>query len=441
MRKKDGMGVYIPKFIKKLPFKAKLIGSIAIILLALFAVSNLSKKQSSPSYQTVQVLRESIIESVTESGNATSNSQTNIGSPTNGVISEVFVRNGDEVSAGQQLFSVRSTATPQEQAQAYANYLSAQNSLNSATAKLNSLQSTLFKANQAFINDRGVQNPSDQQKTDPKYIEENAEWLQAEADYKNQQGVIAAAQASYNSASLAYAATQDSTVTAPISGTVANFSLEAGSNVTATGTTYNNSNSSANSTGQGTQVLVLGNFSQLSIKAPINEVDISKIKTGQKATVTFDAFPNQTFVGKVTSIDTIGANSSGVVTFNAYISLILPPTTIRPGMSATAVIQIARHDNVLSIPTAAIQTTNGTSTVQRLRNGNIEVVDVETGIASDTNTEILSGISEGDTIIIGSQPTTTQGAASPFSGLNRGFGGFGGGGNLRVVGGGARQGR
>lgn len=426
------MQVYIPKFIKNLPFKIKLAAVIAVILSTLFIASNVSKKASPASYQTAEVARESIIESVTESGNVTSDSQTNIGSPTNGVISEVFVKNGDQVSSNQALFSVRSTATPQEQAAALAVFLSAQNSLNAATAKLNSLQSNLFKANQTFVNDRGIQNPSDQQKAEPRYIEENADWLQAEADYKNQQGVIAAAQASYSSASLSYAATQDSTVTAPISGTVANLSLGAGSNVSATGTTYNNSSSSTSSSSQGTQVLVLGNFSQLSIKAPINEVDISKVKTGQKATVTLDAFPEQTFVGKVTSIDTIGANASGVVTFNAYISLVLPPPSIKPGMSATAVIQIARHDNVLGIPAAAIQTTTGTPTVQRLKNGKVEVVDVETGISSDTNTEILSGLSEGDMVIIGTQSTTTQGGTSPFSGLNRGFGGLGGGGNVRV---------
>lgn len=437
---KDIMRIQTPKFINYLPSKIKLAAIIILILGILFLGSNYGKKPQTASYQTSEVVKESIIESITESGNVTSDSQTNIGSPTNGIISEVFVKNGEEVSADEPLFSVRSTATPQEQAAAYASFLSAQSSLNSATAKLNSLQSALFKANQAFINDKGIQNPSEEQKADPKYVEENADWLQAEADYKNQQGVIAASRASYNSAALSYAATQDSTVTAPISGTVANLSLGTGSNVTATGTTYNNSSSSSNSSSQGTQVVVIGNFSQLSIKAPINEVDISKVKVGQKATVTLDAFPEQTFVGRVTSTDTIGVNSSGVVTFNAYISLVLPPASIKPGMSATAIIQIARHDNALSIPTAAIQTTNGTSTVQRLKSGKVEVTEVETGISSDTNTEILSGLSEGDSVIIGAQSTTIQSGASPFSGINRGFGGLGGGGNARVLNG-ARVGR
>jgi macrolide-specific efflux system membrane fusion protein len=296
---------------------------------------------------------------------------------------------------------------------------------------MNSLQSALFKANQTFVNDRGIQNPSDQQKADPKYIEENADWLQAESDYTNQAGIISAAQASLANASFNYSSTQDSTVSAPIDGTVSNFSLGVGSNVTATGTTYNNSNTSNSaSASTGTQVLVLGNFSELSIKAPINEVDISKVKNGQKATVTLDAYPDQTFVGKVTSVDAIGSNSSGVVTFNAYISLVAPPSSIHPGMSSTAVIQITRRDDVLTVPTAAIQTSSGSSTVRVLKNGQIQEVQVETGISSDANTEIVSGLLEGDIVVTGtvatSTSTSTQGA-SPFSGLNRGFGGFGGG--------------
>lgn len=423
----------LQEIIVKVPLKTKVFAVIAVLVIFTFFYFFITKKSGSPQYQTAPVTRESIIESVTESGNVTSDSQTNIGSPTNGVISEVFVKNGDRVAVGQPLFSVKSTATPQEQASSYANFLSAKSSLLASQAKLNSLQSALFKANQTFVNDRGVINPSDQQKADPKYIEENADWLQAEADYKNQATVIAAQQASFNEASLAYAATQDSTVTSPIEGAVANFSLGVGSNVTATGTTFNNSNSSSNST-SGTQILVLGNFSNLSIKAPINEVDISKVKTGDKATVTLDAFPDQTFVGRVTSVDTIGTNSSGVVTFNAYISLLLPPSTIKPGMSATAIIQIARHDDVLTVPSGAVQASNGTSSVRVLKNGVSQTIEVETGISSDTSTEITSGLKEGDTVIIGESPATaatSQNGASPFSGLNRGLGGFGGGGGAR----------
>ena len=69
---------------------------------------------------------------------------------------------------------------------------------------LYTLQNQEFVANQKFINDKGIPNPTDTDKQDPVYIEENAAWLAAEAAYKNQTNVIAQAQANLNNASLAY---------------------------------------------------------------------------------------------------------------------------------------------------------------------------------------------------------------------------------------------
>lgn len=422
----------------QLSLKKKLLLILLLIVIVIAVYSRFSKSSSAVQYQTAQVVRGDVISTITESGNVTSSNLTSVGSPTNGVISALYVKNGDEIQAGQQLFSVKSTATPQEQAAAYASYLSAQNSLNAAKSKMNSLQAALFKANQTFINDRGVANPSDDQKKDPVYIEENANWLQAEADYNNQSGVIAAAQASYNNASLSYQQTQDATVTAPIVGTVANLSLSVGGNVAASGVSYNgtSSNSSA-SNSNATPVLVIGNFSNLSLKAPVSEVDLGQLKVGQKATISLDAYPDATYVGKVDSIDSIGTNSSGVVTYNAYITFISPPPTIRPGMTASAIIQLARHANVLSVPIGAVLTNANGTYVREMKNGTLTEVPVTTGLSSDTDTEIVSGLSEGETIItnvvtpVTSTNSTT--GSSPFSGLNRGFGG---GGAVRIGGGG-----
>lgn len=430
-----------------LSLKKKGIILFFLIVAGCLVYSRISGSSSKTQYQTGSVTRESIISSVTESGNVASTNVTSIGSPTNGVITDLFVKNGDKVATGDKLFAVKSTATPQEQAAAYAGFLSAQNSLNSAKAKMNSLQSALFVANQKFINDRGIQNPSDQQKADPVYIEENANWLQAEADYNNQAGVISQAQASYNNASLSYQQTQDAIVTAPVDGTVANLSATAGSNVAASGVSYNGTSTSGNSSTASSSngssaVLVLGNFSNLSIKAPVSEVDISKIKVGQKATITLDAFPDLTFVGKVDSVDTIGANSSGVVTYNAYITFISPPKTVIPGMTASAVVQLERHDDVLSVPTSAVQTNSSGSYVRELKNGKLADIPVTTGISSDTQTEIVSGLSEGQSVVtsvIAPTQTSSQGA-SPFSAIGgRGFGG--GGANIRIGGGGGGGGR
>lgn len=403
-----------------------------------------SSKNSQQQVQTTTVTKGTIIKTISESGSVTSSNLTSVGSPTNGVLSELYVKNGDQVVAGQVLFMVKSTATPQEKTAAYSSLLSAQNNLNSAKAKINSLQSALFKANQAFVNDKGVGNPTDEQKKDPKYIEELADWQQAEADYNNQSNVIAQAQAALDSAALSYQQTQDASVTAPIDGTVANLSSNLGSNVSASGVSYNGTSSGNSSNSNASPVLMLGNFANLSIKAPVSEVDIASLKDGQKATITLDAYPDKTFVGRVQSIDSIGTNSSGVVTYNAYINLVSPPAVIKPGMTATAVIQLEKKDNVLMVPVGAVQTDSSGSYVREQKNGQITEVPITIGISSDTDTEVTSGLVEGEKIIeslITPPSRSSSTGTSPFSGLNRGFGGGGGAVFFRGgAGGGARAG-
>ncbi len=418
---------------------------LGVILVAIwFIVAKFFSGSKTPQYQTSQVQSGTIISTISESGNVSAGGETDVTSPTDGIVEEIYVKNGDQVTVGQNLFKVKSTATPQQQASALSSYLSAQNNLNSAKSKMNSLQAALFTANQAFINDKGINNPTDTDKTDPKYIEENANWLQAQADYTNQQNVINQAQANLTSASLSYAATQDSVVTAPVPGTVANLSATIGTGVTAsstTTTTSNNSTSTSSSSG-GSTVLVIGDFSKLQVKVQISEVDLPSVHTGQKATVTLDAFPSETFVGNVDSVDTIGTSTSGVVTYNAYITLIAPPSEIKPGMTATSIIQTTKHDNVLSVPSSAVQTVSGQSYVRVLKNGAISQIPVTTGISSDTNTEIDSGLTSGETVvtsvITSTTSTSSNSTTSPFSGLTggRGFGGGGGGAVIRTGGGG-----
>jgi macrolide-specific efflux system membrane fusion protein len=102
---------------------------------------------------------------------------------------------------------------------------------------------------------------------------------------------------------------------------------------------------------------------------------------------------------------------------------------ILPNMSATASIITKVDDNVLLVPSAAVQTVGASSTVKVLKNGQVSAVSVQTGDSSNSETVITSGLSVGDTVVTS---TISTGAAStttsPFSG---GLGGFGGGGTAR----------
>lgn len=437
---------------------------IAIVLVVVyFTYTNITKsKNGNATYKTGTVERGSVISTLSESGNVSSNNQTNISSPTNGVVQEVYVKNGDVVAAGQNLFKVKSTATEQEKASAYASYLSAVNNLQTAQQSKQASQASLETARKTVLDaqsavdsmelnlSNGANNPSTKQpytqnEKDSLYsalTSAKQNFTATETKYKQADTAISVASANQTSAWLDYQANQDTIVTAPISGTVANFSATIGTAVKGTGanntstsnSSNSNSSSSSSSSSTATTVLVLGNFDKLNIIAPVSEVDISKIKAGQKATITLDAFPDKTYAGQVESVDTIGTATSGVVTFNAYITFVSPSPEIQPGMTATAVIQLDRHDDVLFVPSTAVQTGTNGAYVRELKNGTLTEVPVETGLTSDTSTEITSGLKEGETIVTSVTTTSTTSSTattSPFSGT-RGFGGGGFGGGAAV---------
>jgi len=409
---------------KKLFFIALLIG---LVFLGWNKILPFTQKQQA-TYQTAQVEKGTLVKTVSVSGQVTTANNISMTIQVSGVVNNVYVKNGDSVVSGQKIADLTlDQASQQKQAQAWASYLSAQNSLAAATAKMNSLQSSLFKANQAFLNDTGIPNPTDGNKSAPKYIEQNADWLQAEADYKNQTGVISGAQASLNSAALALSQTS-ATITAPASGVVKGLTITPGAIISLT------SSSSNTSTSQ-----VLGSIYQVGptqAQVNISEIDSVSVSEGQKVTMTLDAFPNSTFTGKVASINTNGIVSSGVTSYPAVITFDAGNDHIYPNMAVNAKIITKIKSDVLLAPSSAVQTNNGQSTVRVMKNNNPESVTVEVGDSNATQIEITSGLTEGDTIVTSAAArTSTTGQTSgqtqsPFSGLggNRGFGGgFGGG--------------
>jgi membrane fusion protein, macrolide-specific efflux system len=428
-------------FIKSLLTRIKALGTIKKIILVIiivvvvfFVYKSLTASKSATQYQTAQVTKGTLVVSLTEAGQVSVANKVSVVTQASGIVSNVYVKSGQTVNAGDKIADVTlDTAGQQRQAQAYSSLLSAQTNLQNANAQLNTLQSQEFVANQKFITDRGINNPTDQQKADPVYIEENANWLAAEAAYKNQANVIAQAQANVSNASLTYQLTSG-TITAPTAGRIGDLTITKGMQVGSSNTT---AGSSTNTSNQSIASIITGNSTAVSIS--VAEVDAPQIQVGQAATITFDALPNQTFTGKVMGINTTGAVSSGVTTYPAVIQLDdTTNTNIFPNMSATANIITKVDDNVLLVPSAAVQTVGTTSTVKVLKNGQVSTVSVGVGDTSNAQTVITSGLSEGDTVVtsvISTATTTSTATSSPFSGGLRlgGFGGGGGGGGAATV--------
>jgi len=362
-------------------------------------------------FSTTPVERGMIINSVSASGEVLSANIISVSTKASGTVSRVFVKDGDQVKKGDKIMEITlDLQGEQKYAQARASYLSAKNSLESAKLTKLTLEAAQVTARDNFIRqavDAGL--GADH----PTYIEKHLSWQVAEAKYQNQDAAITQAQVSLTNAWLAYQQAAP-LITAPADGTITSLTFAEGMPIGTldTGNTTSNQNAA--------MIRTVGN-PILSVN--ISEIDVPKMKTGQKAVVVFDSLPDQTFSGAVVTVDRMGQTTSGVTQYPAVIRLDSSPESVLPNMAATATIVLARKDSVLLVPTSALQTEGTQSSVNVLKNGQPQTIPVKTGLSSDTQTEIVSGLNEGDQVITGnlSATTSTSGGSSPFGG-NRGFG-------------------
>ena len=212
---------------------------------------------------------------------------------------------------------------------------------------------------------------------------------------------------------------------APMTGTVSSIDLAVGETVGAMGNTsvsVVDDTSSDATTISGIQVTDL---SDLIVTASFAETDASRLKVGQHATVTFDAL-DTTVRATVASMDLTSSTTNNVVRYGVTLELAKRPAKVRPGQTASVQVVTDRAERALYVPSATVQSVGGQDVVTVLRNGQQSSVVVTVGIEGDQTTEILSGLSEGDQVVIPTATTGTNGFPSD---------GFPGGGQTFVGGG------
>lgn len=378
-----------------LSFKKKLFVVIlliaAVIVISIF-INNSNKRNG---YIFARAERTSLTEVVSESGSIASDGNIFVYSPTNGSISEIYVENGEPVKKGQELFKVESSATDVEKQTAYASYLAAKAVLDADTAELYSLQSTMFgewktytdiATNSTFENEDG--SPKTENRILTEFTRAQDDWLAAEANYKNQQSVIAKDQASLNSAYTSYLATQTTVVKSPLEGIVSNLSYSIGNSVTARTALALSAK----------PVLVIKNSESLEAVIPVGQTNIVKVGIGQKVIINPDAYKDKKYTGRVVRIDSIGENTSGVVTYNVY-ATVEADKYLKPGMTFDSDIVTEKLEDVLTVPNSAVVLNKGIKSVRVVDRSGLKYIPVKTGIKGETRTQILSGISDGQEVV------------------------------------------
>jgi HlyD family secretion protein len=292
-----------------------------------------------------------------------------------------------------------------------------ENSIQSYISTVNNHLSSLLEAENSIQSDKdSIVNASSSITANAQSLQE----LQAGADPLSIQSAQLSVQQAQNSLLDAEQTLSEYSITAPFDGTIAQIDVIVGDPA---------SSGSAVAT-------IVTNKSIADVS--FNEVDAAKVKLGDKAMLTFDAIPDLTIAGTVSEIDSIGTVSQGVVNYGVQISLDTQDDRIKSGMSITADIITNVDQNVLIIPNSAVKslgTSNyveildvATSSLAVSSNGQYAAVSsatprrqiVQIGNANDSDTEITSGLNEGDLVIVQSTATSASSQSARSGGAQGG---------------------
>ncbi len=168
--------------------------------------------------------------------------------------------------------------------------------------------------------------------------------------------------------------------------------------------------------GPGQKVLFLADLSELRLDAQVNELDVPRIELGQVVRVTFDVYPGKLFSGEVLELPQQSTTESGIAYFRVITSLDPGEAQVRLGLYATARVLIGERQGVLTIPSAAIRYNEMGETYASLRqaDGTVVVQPMEVGMNDGIVAEVLSGLGEGDTVMVPLVPATDPYGPRPY---------------------------
>ncbi len=416
--------------IKNLTWFYKAIIVTLIVGLTYFEYTQLSTKSTTPNYQTSSVTKGTLIKSIASTGSITSGNTTNIATKASGVVTKVYVANGDTVKKGQKILDITLDSDGIERkSSAWQMYLKAQEDVVTRAKEKQDLEIQVWKDRQAIVdaqnavdNVEELANLTDDQKHQKTEAVEGAKMafdVTAEK-YKNADSAISAAkivsQASYQD----YMDVSGSIV-APAGGIINNLTLTKDSTLTAS-TSQSTTTGSSYASSQTIGFIRAAN-NQYQAKVSLTEVDAPKVQAGQKVNITMDAHPDKTFTGTVLAVDVSGTSNSGVSSYPATILMDATELPIYPNMSVSATIITSTEADVILVPTSAITMNNESSSIKVMKDGKVSTVNIEIGQSNDTKTIVKSGVSEGEVVVTGASTSAkNSNTESAFSNSRQGSG-------------------
>lgn len=340
-----------------------------------------------PTLQTTPVMRGEFTDQVKASGNVQPVSSVVVTPEVDGIISEVFVSEGDYVEAGTTLLTIRNDSLDKAVREADIQLRSAKTQLSSAKENYN----TAYKAYYADQTDLATVNSA------------------ADA-VDSAQLALETAQSAYDDA----VATADKrTVTAPASGTIVVMNAVEGA---AVGSGAGAGAAATVSSGASGALITIGDLSQMTVSVQVNEMDISKVSVGQAARATFSALPNVELDATVTRIATVSSADASsamsgyggnVVTYAVDLLIPNPDPSLKPGMTASVTISSTDIPDALMLPLSAVDGEGDQAMVSVVTGQDdsgfptTEARHVTVLASNGTMAAVEGDIAEGDEVVIG----------------------------------------
>jgi len=395
-----------------------LIAVALVLIVTAFALSRCGKRRASR-FQTATVARGPITQAVTATGTLNPVVNVQVGSQVSGNIQKLFADFNSNVKAGQTVAQIEPAIFQAQVTQAEGDLANAQASLELARISAGRTQSLFTKQNSSEAD----------------VDQATATLHQAEATVKIKQGALDRARTDLDRC----------TIVSPIDGTVISRNVDVGQTVAASL--------------QAPVIFTIANdLTKMQIDANVAEADVGVVAVDQVVDFTVDAFPNQTFQGKVVQVRNAPITVQNVVTYDTVIGVSNPDLKLKPGMTANVSIVIAHKDDVVKISNAALRyrppdglatdapRSLGTSpsrgrggggrpgggaprerrmerTVYILNGDKPQGVEIKTGISDGVTTEVTEGLKEGDRAVTaqlnGAGASASPPQANPFGGQRR----------------------
>jgi len=390
------------------------------LIIAICLVGTAFTGCSSPqtgSEETAEVIRGDLIISVPVSGNLEMPHKTNLSFGTAGMVEEVMVNEGDEVSKGQTLAKLDAHSLELNVKMAQAEYEIVENNLmqtiypHYTRTYGTNLPGVWLALDEAQGNLEEAQELLREGKIgEAQALLELVEAGLTKAQKKSQSRAwalplsvkLAELKVDGAKAALDMAKVEltKARIVAPFDGIVADIFINEGQQLSAM--TYAN------------PAVCLVDPSEIKMDGMIDEIDVSNVELGQEAVITLDALPDKEVTGKMTFISQVGTVRAGVVSYKTIITLENPDEELRDGMSATADIMVESRENALLIPNRAIQSSLDSPWVEVIAGEQIEKRQVILGLTDDVYTEVLSGLEEGEMVVL--PPVTPRLPFMPLGG-------------------------